>query len=605
VTVVCRLTPIIFPFTLILLGLPTSQFLAADTAPLATAPSIAIDPWCAGGAGGSVSIRIPVPAAAEPLSIAVEGPAGAIECRVPGAAGEGTIDIPAAALIDPWSGAGGTVRWTIAAPAGDVATGAAELRALTARESIDRLARAVLEAETPLARAEARLRATEALLELGQAASAEGEVAALRADAPALTAADPERAAAIGLARVLLEARIQRSFADADPEHRRAAEDRLDRIGDAVAAHPELAAGRALLLAEAELERLPFAADAAERRRSLDRARDHARIVRAKAREAESRERAELLWARVAVERGWKTEARDTLGRLETDADPRLAARAATLRSRLAALEGDVEAETRSLGRALLACDRARDRLGDAALEGGFLANFREPYRLAARAAAARGDAAGRRSSAPARAPLPARRARSTSRSCASGSATGRRSSPSPRWGTPSSRSGSMRGRPRSARSRARPARPRSGLPPWCGPAARMPPPPPGSPSASSSPTRRRSRRGSSSCPPGRSGRSPTTPSASRGATSARGTRSRRSPPSRRCSARLQPPTLPGSRSSTLRPTTTTTGPPTAPPSPRRAPMPSRGRISAAMSFFGRGWRRRRRACAPTEARPG
>ena len=67
---------------------------------------------------------------------------------------------------------------------------------------------------------------------------------------------------------------MQRSYADAEPIHRRAAEDRLERIERAVAAHPDLATEHTGLLAAAAFERLARTDDRAERRRIRDRIRE-------------------------------------------------------------------------------------------------------------------------------------------------------------------------------------------------------------------------------------------------------------------------------------------------------------------------------------------
>ncbi len=358
--------------------------------------TVSIDPW-RGDRSENVLI-LEVPAAGErPLTIEVDTRVGLFVASVPAGSAAGTLVLTAADLrIDPWELplTGRCVTWRVLDPRAEViAEGAQQVRLRTARESLDLLAGAVENSADDLERAQALLSAARFALDLGQPALADPWVVDLRTLLARLAAKDPGSTRFLSLAGTILEARIQRSFADTDSRHRRAAEDRLGRIDEAVSAYPDLAARRAILLCEADLARLPGADNPRERQKILDIAREHARAARQGGGEGTA-ERAELLWVQVALGRGWRTEAQETLDRC-SDLDPRLAVGVAHLRARLAALDGKASEVARELDRAIETVEHLRDRLGDPEFDGGFLRLHLAPYRDRIRLAAVRGDGRG------------------------------------------------------------------------------------------------------------------------------------------------------------------------------------------------------------------
>jgi len=350
-----------------------------------------VDPWPGNGAGAALLLSLPqLPVAGEPLILEIEVAGESTASALP-AGPPAELELLASSLaIDPWAipPEGEPLRFRLLSAGGVALEGHGCVRMLTARESLARLEERTRRAATPLARASALARAARAALDLGQPAIAEPHLAAL---------ADLLRAGGADLAPVtlecaLLEARLARSYDDADPSHREAAVARLERSARAGDAPPEIAAERSVILAEVALERLSAARNEEERRDLLDAARSHARAARDGAGGTRVAADAELLWARVAIERGWRTEARETLDRLDR-ADPRIAARIATARARLAALERDPEEMARELDLAAASLARVRDRLGDPDLDGGLLRLHRDLVRARIDAAAARGDA--------------------------------------------------------------------------------------------------------------------------------------------------------------------------------------------------------------------
>jgi len=368
-----------------------------------------VDPWPGNGAGAALLLSIPLlpdagPESGDLLAIELEAAGRSAAFPLPGGL-PAELDVDAALLeIDPWQLArgGAPLRYRLLTPAGIALEGEACLRLLTARESLDRLEADANAAKDPLERGHALARAARAALDLGQPGIAEPSLATLGdlllVIPPASAPAPAAGRAPLAFEHALLEARLLQSYDDADPRHRESAVARLERSARGGAASGALAAERAILLAGAAIERLPTARSEGERRETLDAVRDRAREARESARGTAIEPQAELLWARVAIERGWRTEARETLDRLERSepsdpGDPRRAARIATLRARLAAIERDPAARDRELESAARALEQVRDHLGDPELDGGLLRLHREAILARIGGAAARGDA--------------------------------------------------------------------------------------------------------------------------------------------------------------------------------------------------------------------
>jgi len=314
-------------------------------------------------------------------------------------------------IPEPWRIAGGLLpatgwelpavglplRWELLDPGGaPLRRGEVRVRLVTAEETLSRLeaeAERLSNAGDAVAWGAALEELAHLALRLGVPERADAAIVSLRSLAPMLAALDPAAARRSSVARVLLSARIQRTYVDADPVHARASLERVERLASGPSIEPAARARCNVLLAESAFDRLDRTPDGAERRRLLDRARALARSLRdARPTPALALE-GELLWARVALSRGWRTESEETLGAISS-LDPRVVARAAALGAQVATLAEDEARRVAELERAITAIEALRRHAGSLAIDAGLVHQLGAPYRQRIETAARRGDAA-------------------------------------------------------------------------------------------------------------------------------------------------------------------------------------------------------------------
>ncbi len=363
---------------------------------LAPSPSIEfipIDLW-SDERPGATFLRINFPAGDLVESLRVETARGGVELDSEALEGRCRVEVSPKDLgIDPWSlpRPGIPVQVVIQFSEGESLTREGRILVLTAGESVRQRESAIESATDDLEKAEALEAAARLCLELGWASRADRHLRSLRTLAPRLAAIDPDLARRSSLVWSILGARVQRSYADADRVNRRAAEDRLDRIAEVVAEDEELRAEWSVLLAEGLLDQLVQVKDGARRRKLLDEAREFARAARTGTRSVATTTAAELLWARLSMSRGWKTETQETLAAIPIE-DPRSSARVATLLALAAEMAGDPEKQERELTRMREALARIRAHVRLRRLDGGVVRQYRTSFEAELRRAAEASD---------------------------------------------------------------------------------------------------------------------------------------------------------------------------------------------------------------------
>ena len=389
--------PILF---LLALSVSLPLHVAAEEG-VVTVGALSIDPWLELGAdalpaltvtgdrGAVTAIELTL-AGEEPRSIAppsAPSEAEASSPRTPWVVTTGDL------ALDPFGlpPAGLSARWRALRLDGSVVSeGEVTLAMQSAEASLSALEAEILATADPLARASLLERAALLALDVGLPSRADPHLIALRKLAPSLAARDAAATRRTSITGAILAARVQRTYADADPVHRRASLDRIERLQKAVEEDPELSAQCAILLAEAALERMQTSAGA-ERRKLLDRARKLARGARQGERSVATTIAAELLWVEVAVARGWRTESEETLDRL-VSRDPRIVARVAEQRAHVAAIGGKSEIVALEVARAVAAAEKVRRHAGSLAVDAGLARIYRASYRAAIGLAARGGD---------------------------------------------------------------------------------------------------------------------------------------------------------------------------------------------------------------------
>ncbi len=354
--------------------------------------AIPIDPWLTLGAQSLTALEISLegisPAKLE-ITLAGRAP---ILLEVPADAGPRWVVTARDLSLSPFElpASGVIATWRLLPQSGEpIASGSVTLEVRNAEASLAALERAIEEAPHPLAKAAALEDAALFALDLGLSSRADRHVLALRALAPSLAGHDAAATRRSSIVGAILSARIQRTYADADPVHRRASLDRIERLQKAVEDDPELSAQCAILLAEAALERM-LTSRGAERRKLLDRARELARSAREGERGLSTAVDAELLWVRVAIARGWRTESVETLDKI-TSQDPRIVARVAYQRAQVERTAGEPPLGG-ELARAVSAAESIRRHAGSLAIDAGLTRIYLEPYRAWIGHVAATGD---------------------------------------------------------------------------------------------------------------------------------------------------------------------------------------------------------------------
>jgi len=377
----------------ILILLCTAVSAQENSAPSPSIEFHPIDLW-SDASSGSTFLQIDFPDGVQLASCRVETARGRLDFDSEALGENRRVEISPKDLgIDPWSlpRLGIPAQVVIDVSEEKSITREGKLRVLTAEESLQRRESAIDSATDDREKVEAIEAAARLSLELGWASRADRHLRSLRALAPRLAAVSPDLARRSSLVWSILGARVQRSYADADRVNRRAAEDRLDRIAEVVAENDQLRAERSILLAEGLLDQLAQVDNGARRRKLLDEARSFARVARTGTRSTETTYAAELLWARLSLARGWKTETQETLAAIPTE-DPRILVRVATLLAVAAEREGDSEKQESELTRMREGLARIRSHVLLRRIDGGVVRHYRTSFEAELRRAAAISD---------------------------------------------------------------------------------------------------------------------------------------------------------------------------------------------------------------------